>query len=108
VNALAVVLELAIFAGGLVLVWAYAWRNAWTASRVGRAIVGLGAALAILTGFGSARRLLGWPLPGWATPVAFAVVLAVVIGLDVAFVRMRIEERRAQAAERNHRTGAGS
>lgn len=107
-NALAVVLELAIFAGGLVLVWAYAWRNAWTASRVGRAIVGLGAALAVLTGFGSARRLLGWPLPEWATPVAFTIVLAVVIGLDVAFVRMRIEHRRAQTAERNHRTGGES
>jgi heme A synthase len=108
VNTLTVVLEIGIFAGGLVLAWAHGWNNAWYTSRIGRGIVGLGLVLAVLTGIGVLRRLLNWPLPDWAMPAAFAVVLAVVIGLDIAFVRMRIEEHRAQAAERNHRTGGGA
>lgn len=89
--------------GSLVLLWVYAWGNDWHASRVGRALVFMACAIAVLTGVGAGHRAMGYGEADWFTTIALGVVVALVIELDVAFFQERRYVRRQQTKQRMKR-----
>lgn len=66
--------------------WAYAWRNPWWTGRPGRALVGLGAGLLMLLGYGALRRVFGWAVVPWVQFTAYALVVVIVWSLAFAFI----------------------
>lgn len=74
----------------VVFLWAYAAGNRWWSSRVGRALVGLGACLGEIIGYGALKRVFGWPTIPWIG-VAIDVQVAVVL---VYLATMFVLERR--------------
>jgi len=89
-------------AGSLLLLWTYAWGNDWKASRVGRALVFMATTVALLTGTGTWHRAQGDGEVDVFTTIALGAVLCMVLMMDVAFFRERIDVRKQQAREREH------
>lgn len=78
----------------VVFLWAYTSGNRWYVgknglSRVGMALVGQGAGLVLILGYGVLQRLLGWPVIPLVRLCLFAVVAVMEVGIAVAFVRER-------------------
>lgn len=69
--------------------WAYAAGNRWWSSRVGRALVGLGACLDAIIGYATLKRLFGWPTIPWVGVTIDVSVAVVLVYLATAFVRER-------------------
>jgi hypothetical protein len=86
-------LVLAVAADG-VFIWAYAASNPWWASRVGRALVELGAGLGLILGYGALKRLFNWPTVVGVQLALYALAALILTQLAVAFVKERRMWRR--------------
>lgn len=86
-----------------VFLWAYVAGNPWYASRVGRALVGQGAGILGILGYAVVRRLFGLSVVPWIQISLYLLVLAIEVGMAVAFVRERREVRRRESARKHHR-----
>lgn len=91
---LTVGIDSAIALGGYVILWAYGWRNPWWLPQpgwapVGRAIMGLGAIIAVFYTYAAVLRALNTRAPVWLSLLIGLLVLVVVWMLATAFARNR-------------------
>lgn len=81
----------------VVFIWAYAAGNRWWTSRVGRALVELGAGFGLILGYGALKRLFDWPTILWVQLALYALAALIMIQLAVAFaLERRMWRRRGQ------------
>lgn len=88
-NVFLTVLLVAAVAADATFLWAYCWANPWWRSRVGRALVQQGASIAFLLGYAALRRVFGWQVIPALQLGLYVLVVAMLTGMAVAFVRER-------------------
>lgn len=98
---IALVAEMAVFAGGALLLWAYAWGNPWYASRAGRAIVTLAACVMLIVAVTLLRYFLHWGV--WTAFISYGLTLIAVWTMAITFIRERRLIRRTEQAKQQHR-----
>jgi hypothetical protein len=75
----------------------------WTGDRRDRAVVGLAFCTGLLTLNSAAVNGLRWALPPWLRLIELAVIVVIVVGLNVSFLRERRELRRRLLAQKQHK-----